>query len=49
LLDELAADRPMMEALLDCEFSIAELDGDTWRITAPTLPWREGEVLDVGS
>ena len=47
LLDDLAADRPTMEALLDCEFSIAELDGDTWRITASTLPWREGEVLDV--
>jgi hypothetical protein len=47
LLDDCAADRPMMEALLDCEFSVAELDNATWSITASTLPWREGEVLDV--
>jgi hypothetical protein len=48
LLDDCAGDRPMMEALLDCEFSVAELVDDTWTITASTLPWREGEVLDVG-
>jgi hypothetical protein len=48
LHDQYATDRPMLEALLDCEFSVAELDGDTWVITASTLPWREGKVLDVG-
>jgi hypothetical protein len=47
LLDDYEADRPMIEALLDCEFSVAEQVGDTWTITASTLPWREGEVLDV--
>jgi hypothetical protein len=48
LLDEYAADRPMVEALLDCEFSVAERTGDDWIITTSTLPWREGKVLDVG-
>ena len=47
LLDEYDADRPMMEALLDCEFSVAELHGADWVISASTLPWREGTVLDV--
>ena len=47
LLDEYTHDRPTMEALLDCEFSVAQCDGEEWRITASTLPWREGEVLDV--
>jgi hypothetical protein len=47
LLDDCNGDRPMMEALLDCEFSIAELEGERWVVTASTLPWREGEVLDV--
>ena len=47
LLDEHEQDRSMVEALLDCEFSVARRDGSTWSITASTLPWREGEVLDV--
>lgn len=47
LLDEYADDRPVVEALLDCEFSVAELRGDEWQITASTLPWRRGESLDV--
>ena len=47
LLDDCEDDRPMMEALLDCEFSVADLIDDTWVITASTLPWREGTVLDV--
>jgi hypothetical protein len=47
LLDEYETDRPMMEALLDCEFSVAELNGTDWVITASTLPWRKGMVLDV--
>lgn len=47
LLDDYEHDRPMVEALLDCEFSVARRDGCDWSITASTLPWREGEVLDV--
>jgi hypothetical protein len=47
LMDEYAQDRAMMEALLDCEFSVAERTGAVWVITASTLPWREGMVLDV--
>ncbi len=47
LLDDHELDRPLIEALLDCEFSVARRDGCGWSITASTLPWREGEVLDV--
>jgi hypothetical protein len=47
LLDEYAADRSLMEELLDCEFSVAELKDKQWTIAASTLPWREGQVLDV--
>jgi hypothetical protein len=51
-LIELAADgkcaRPELEALLDCEFSVALQGGDgVYRITASTLPWREGQPLDA--
>ena len=47
LLDEYEHDRETMEALLDCEFSVAERTGDAWVVTTSTLPWREGTVLDV--
>jgi hypothetical protein len=47
LLDEYAADRSLIEGLLDCEFSVAELKGKQWTIAASTLPWREGQVIDV--
>ncbi|MGZ4674088.1 MAG: hypothetical protein ACXVH5_04700 [Ilumatobacteraceae bacterium] len=47
LLDSYEHDRPMIEGLLDCEFSVAEHNGSAWAITASTLPWREGDVLDV--
>ena len=47
LLDDYGHDRPMIEALLDCEFSVAERMGGEWTITTSTLPWREGNVLDV--
>ncbi|MEQ1873865.1 MAG: hypothetical protein ABL953_09070 [Ilumatobacteraceae bacterium] len=47
LLDEYAADRTTVEALLDCEFSVAELSGGEWTVTMSTLPWRQGDVLDV--
>lgn len=47
LLDEYQHDRPTLEALLDCEFSVAARIGDDWLITTSTLPWREGTVLHV--
>jgi hypothetical protein len=47
LLDEFENDRQMIEALLDCEFSVAERTGDDWVITTSTLPWRQGKVLDI--
>ncbi len=48
LVDEYWEDRTMIEALLDCEFSVAELNDGEWRVTASTLPWRQGNVLNVG-
>jgi len=47
LVDEFWEDRTMIEQLLDCEFSVAELHEGEWRVTASTLPWRQGAVLDV--
>jgi hypothetical protein len=47
LLDEHAGDRALCEALLDCEFSVAELTGPDWIVTASTLPWKVGTVVDV--
>lgn len=47
LLHEYQHDRPAIEALLDCEFSVAQRHDSDWVITASTLPWREGQVLDV--
>ena len=47
LLIEQANDRSMIEALLDCEFSVAEQVGHDWVIVTSTLPWREGVVLHV--
>ena len=47
LLDQHEGDRPTMEALLDCEFSVAERSGDQWLVTLSTLPWKEGKPLDV--
>lgn len=50
-LDALVADarddRAAVEALVDCEFSLAVRRGDDYLITASTHPWRAGEVLDV--
>jgi hypothetical protein len=50
-LDALVADagddRAAVEALVDCEFSLAVRRGDDYVITASTHPWRAGEVLDV--
>ncbi|MEY2581596.1 MAG: hypothetical protein QOE09_1445 [Ilumatobacteraceae bacterium] len=47
LLREYREDRPMMEALLDCEFSVAERSGNQWLVTISTLPWKEGKAFDV--
>jgi hypothetical protein len=47
LLDEHQDERSLIEALLDCEFSVAERVGDDWTVVSSTLPWREGKVLDV--
>ena len=47
LLDEYADDRATLEALLDCEFSVARrVDGD-WTVFASTLPWKQGAVIDA--
>ncbi len=47
LVDENATDRSLIESLLDCEFSVAELGDTGWTIVASTLPWRRGATLDV--
>jgi hypothetical protein len=47
LLDQCDGVRQTMEALLDCEFSVAERTGGDWKIVASTLPWRQGKVIDV--
>ena len=47
LLDEYADDRTMLESLLDCEFSVAQRNGGEWTVSASTLPWKEGTVIDV--
>ena len=50
-LDELVAecgdDREAVTALVDCEFSFARRRHDAFVIEASTLPWLEGEVVDV--
>ena len=47
LVDEHVNDRPMIEALLDCEFSVARRLGGEWTVVSSTLPWQEGKVVDV--
>ena len=47
LLEEYADDRATLQALLDCEFSVAERTSDGWTIFASTLPWKQGTVIDV--
>jgi hypothetical protein len=47
LVDEHVNDRPMIEALLDCEFSVAKHVGGEWTVVSSTLPWKEGKVVDV--
>jgi hypothetical protein len=47
LLDEYGDDRATLEALLDCEFSVAQRNNDGWTVFASTLPWKEGTVVDV--
>ncbi len=47
LIDEAGDDHAAVAAMVDCEFSLAELRGDSFVITASTLPWKEGELLNV--
>ena len=50
LMDEYAQDRAMMEALLDCEFSVAERTGEVWvdhRVHA-AVAGRDGARCRVG-
>jgi hypothetical protein len=49
LIDEYADDRAALEALLDCEFSVAQRNDDRWTVVVSTLPWKEGTVVDVVS
>ncbi len=48
LIADARDDRAAIEALLDCEFSFARRQERGFVIEASTLPWREGQVLDVG-
>jgi hypothetical protein len=48
LVAECGDDRDALAALVDCEFSFARCNGHEFRIEASTLPWREGQVVDVG-
>ena len=47
LIADAGHDRAAIEALLDCEFSFARLGNGGFVIEVSTLPWREGQVLDV--
>ncbi len=47
LIAEAGEDLDAIRALVDCEFSIGERQGNSLVITGSTLPWRTGEVLDV--
>lgn len=47
LLDECSGDRAALEALLDCEFSVAQCHDGAWTVFTSTLPWKEGTVVDV--
>ncbi len=48
LIAEAEGNRPVIEALLDCEFSVARRRADgRFVIEVSTLPWRHGQVLDV--
>jgi len=47
LVAEAGDDRAALEALVDCEFSLAQRDGAAYVVTASTHPWRTGEVIDV--
>lgn len=47
LVAEAGGDRSAVEALVDCEFSVAVRTGRGYVVTWSTHPWRTGEVLDV--
>jgi hypothetical protein len=48
LIADCEGDRRSIEALVDCEFSFARRTGSSYVIEASTLPWREGELINVG-
>jgi hypothetical protein len=47
LIADCGDDRGALEALVDCEFSFARRGELHYVIEQSTLPWREGETLDV--
>lgn len=47
LVAQAGDDRAALEALVDCEFSVAERRGSRYVVTASTFPWRIGDELDV--
>ena len=47
LVEEAADDLHTIRDLVDCEFSLAERVGDDLVVTASTLPWKAGDVVDV--
>jgi len=48
LVEGAAGDLDAVRDLVNCEFSLAERVGDDFVITASTLPWKAGHVVDVG-
>jgi hypothetical protein len=47
-LADVLASQPTLRArqdLLDCEVAMATTDGDRWRITRSSSPWREGTIF----
>ncbi len=48
LADRAGEDAAALASLVDIEVSIAQCDDDGWRVTGSTLPWKAGEVIDVG-
>ena len=47
LIADAGDDGAAIRALVDCEFSLAETQGDELVITASTLPWRVGDTVPV--
>ena len=47
IVDEAGDDRAALEAIVDCEFSLATVHDGIATITASTLPWRVGDRFDA--